>query len=108
MHTSVILDRAAKARDSRIIVASEQDVEPILEHNAILRSMPQRSDCFRQIASIPNVEVVRMLNEEHARGNVNIRWGSKEFDELIIRKIRDPDYIKFRVDAKFNGTLGWR
>jgi hypothetical protein len=106
--TRILLDKAAKARDSRIVVVTEQDVEPILDHNSALRAMPQRSDWGRHVASIPVVELTRWLNEEWARGNTSIRWGSAEFDELIRRKIYDRDNIKLRVDDKSNGMLGWR
>ena len=98
MQTSVILDRAAKARDSRIVVATEQDVEPILDRNRELRAMPQHSDWGRHVASIPNVLIVRWLNEEHARGNTSIRFGSEEMDRLIVRKLRDPEYAYLRTD----------
>lgn len=75
-----------------------QDVEPYLEHNKLLRSMPQKSDWGRHIASIPNVIIERWLNEEHARGNIGLRLYSREFDELIARKLRDPDWAYLRTD----------
>lgn len=98
MQTSVILDRAAHARDSRIIVATEQDVEPILERNKALRSMPQRSDWGRHVASIPNVIMVRWLNEEQARGNTTIRIFGDEMDRLVARKLQDPEWAYLRTD----------
>ena len=98
MHTRLILDRAVKAKDSLIIAESMQDVEPILERNKQLRSTPQKSDWGRHIASIPNVILTRWLNEEYARGNVGLRMFTKEFDELVAKKLRDPEWKYLRVD----------
>lgn len=79
-------------------VQTVQDVQPILDRNAMLRSMPQKSDWGRHVASIPNVIALRWLNEEYARGNSSIRFLSKEFDELVARKLKDPDWAYLRVD----------
>ena len=38
-----------------VAVEMVQDVEPILEHNKMLRSLAQNSDWGRHVASIPNV-----------------------------------------------------
>lgn len=92
--TSLHLDRTERL----IIAETMQDVEPILEHNKRLRSTPQKSDWGRHIASIPNVIVTKWLNEEWARGNVSLRYLSKEFDELVARKLRDPDWAYLRTD----------
>jgi hypothetical protein len=98
IETRLILEQAPRPRDSVIIVASEQDVAPILELNAKLRSMPQKSDWGRHIASIPNVIITRWLNEEHARGNTQLRLFSREFNELVARKLADPEWAYLRVD----------
>ena len=102
-HTQLILDR----NDHKIVALTMQDVEPILERNAMLRSMEQRSDWGRHIASIPNVIITQWLNEEWARGNADLRFASKEFDELVARKLRDPEWQYLRTDAKANGILGF-
>jgi hypothetical protein len=94
MRTDLILDRNEK----QIIAYTEQDCEPILECNKLLRSMPQKSDWGRHIASIPNVILTKWLNEEYARGNVGLRMFSKEFDELVARKLRDPEWKYLRTD----------
>jgi hypothetical protein len=94
METRVTLDR-----NERLIVAeTTQDVEPILERNKALRREPQGSDWGRHIATIPNVILVKWLNEEHARGNLTLRLFSKEFDAVIARKLRDPEWRYLRVD----------
>jgi len=59
MRTDLLLDRGER----KIIAFSEQDVEPILEHNAALRRESQKSDWGRHVATIPNVILLRWLNE---------------------------------------------
>jgi hypothetical protein len=83
--------------DKSIVVYSHDDVEAILDHNKLLRGMEQKSDWGRHVASIPNVIMVKWLNEEWQRGS-NIRYLSKEFDELVARKLKDPEWAYLRVD----------
>ena len=86
-------------RGERLIVAETmQDVEPILERNKMLRSMPQESDWGRHVATIPNVILVKWLNEEHARGRTDLRLFTREFDEVVKRKLADPDWAYLRTD----------
>ncbi len=94
MRTDVLLDRT----DRRIIASTTQDVESILERNKALRGERQRSDWGRHIANIPNVILVKWLNEEYAAGNVQLRIFSAEFNELVARKLRDPDWAYLRTD----------
>jgi hypothetical protein len=94
MRTDLLLDRDAR----KIIASTTQDVEPILERNHALRGEPQRSDWGRHVATIPNVILVRWLNEEYARGNTQLRIFTKEFDELVARKLEDPDWAYLRTD----------
>lgn len=84
--------------DREITFERVQDVEPILERNKALRSMPQKSDWGRHVATIPNVIIERWLMEEWARGNTGIRLGSEELKRLIARKIRDPEWAFLRTD----------
>lgn len=93
MLTRLSLDRGEKL----IVAETMQDVEPILEHNKALQGEVQRSDWGRHVASIPNVILVKWLNEEHARGNTTLRLFSPEFDALIARKLRDPDWSHLRT-----------
>lgn len=88
-----------------VTVYSADDVEAILEHNKTLRSLEQPSDWGRHIASIPNVIMVRWLNDEWQRGN-NVRYLSKEWDELVAKKLRDPEWAYLRTDAPSH-RLGW-
>jgi hypothetical protein len=94
MRTNLLLDRGER----KIVAVSEQDVEPILAHNAALRGERQRGNWGRHVATIPNVILVRWLNEEHARGNTRLRLFSKEFDALIARRLADPDWKFLRTD----------
>jgi len=52
----------------------------------------------RHIATIPNVVLVRWLNEEHARGRTDLALFSKEFDEVVQHKLNDPDWAYLRTD----------
>jgi hypothetical protein len=89
-------------------VKSVQDVEPILEHNKVLRSQTQRSDWGRHIAEIPNVIMTRWLNEEWARGNVSVRLFGPEMDAIVARKLKDPEWAYLRTDsAQVQGFLGF-
>lgn len=100
MQTTLILDRAVNQRDSKIIAVSEQDVEPILEQNKVLRAMEQKSDWGRHIASIPNVIITKWLNEAWSSGNTQLRPFTKEFDGIVAKKLRDPEWAYLRTDMK--------
>lgn len=94
IETRLHLDRA-----ERTITAERlQDCEPILDHNAQLRSMPQTSDMMRHVASIPAVILEKWLMEEWQRGNVTLKLFGPEMDALVERKLRDPDWKWLRVD----------
>jgi hypothetical protein len=97
MRTDILLERAPRARDSKIIVATTEDIEPILERNKSLRGAPQCGDWGRHVGTIPNVILVQWLNEEHARGNTGLCMFTREFDELIARKLADPDWAYLRT-----------
>lgn len=83
-----------------------QDVEPILEFNKALRGEDQRSDWGRHVASIPNVIYVRWLNEAHAAGNTSLRLFTPEFDEIVQKKLQDPEWAYLRTD-KPALQVGW-
>lgn len=83
----------------RLLIAhSYQDVEDIIERNKALKSMPQKSNWGRHVATIPNNILVIWLNEEHARGNTLLQLYTPEFDALVQRKLADPDWIYLRTD----------
>ncbi len=90
--TRLHLDRGERS----IVAETVQDVEPILERNKALQNAgPQRSDWGRHIATIPNVVLVKWLNEDGA----NVwRMSSDEFGKFIRRKLDDPDWRHLRTD----------
>jgi hypothetical protein len=100
--TSIHLD--PNGRD--LTIERAQDVEDILARNKALRAEQQASEWGRHIASIPCVILEKWLNEEAARGNPTIRWGSREFDALVAKKLRDPDWAYLRTD-KSALMMGW-
>jgi hypothetical protein len=76
-----------------------QDVEPILDHNKQLRSMPQKSDWGRHIASIPNVIYEKWFNEYNAgRAVPDLSMFGPEFGKFVERKLNDPDWKFLRCD----------
>jgi len=80
-----------------ITVEHWQDCEPVLERNKLLRDQPQKSDWGRHVASIPNGVLLKWLHEEWNRGNFIKAFGP-EMDELVDRKLRDPEWKHLRVD----------
>ena len=92
-YTRVLLEK-----DRSIVVASQDDVEGVLEHNKKLRSITQRSDWGRHVASIPPVICVKWLNEEWQRGNTQLRFLSPEWDLLVRDKLNDPEWKYLRTD----------
>ena len=72
-----------------------QDVEPILERNKLLRTLPQRSDWGRHIATIPNVILERWMKED----GVNVLGlPADEWGRFIRKKLDDPDWRHLRTD----------
>lgn len=95
----------ASERNFTFVVA--QDVEPILEDNKRWRGDRQDGD-WRKIGSIPNVILMRWLNEEWDRGNIGLKMYSNEFDRLVQRKLSDPDWAYLRTyDRHTSGQIGF-
>jgi hypothetical protein len=93
--------------EKNITVISSDNVEPVLEHNKKLRALEQtNTDGLKHIASIPNVIMVRWLNEEWMRGS-HVRYLSAEWDELVAKKLNDPEWAFLRVDGPSH-RVGWR
>jgi hypothetical protein len=92
---------------NKTIVETRQDVEDIIERNKTLQNIPQKSDWGRHVASIPNNILNKWLIEEWERGNF-IRAFGPEMDQLIERKLKDPDWRYLRTDsAHVQGFLGF-
>lgn len=92
--TQILLD----SNGQDLAVRHTQDVEPILDRNALLRTEEQHSDWGRHVASIPNVIYIQWLDEEHRKGNTKLRLFTPEFDEIVQRKLQDPDWAYLRTD----------
>jgi hypothetical protein len=105
------LDQATEAPQTDIIWDEEsgrwifhrvQDVESIIEANK--RSVNDKTyddnPLGRHIASIPCIFIERWLNEEYARGNTGVRMFTPEFDKIVERKLRDPDWAWLRATDK--------
>lgn len=91
-----------------LILNRIQDVEPIIEQNKKLQSQRQNSDWGRHVATIPNVIIEKWLNEEWNRGNTKMLPFTPEFDELVERKLQDPDWKYLRTDSpQVQGFLGF-
>jgi hypothetical protein len=102
MQTRIFLE------NDKTVVEQVQDVEDILERNKAMRAERQDSDWGRHVASIPNVIMVRWLNEEWARGNTTIRLFGPEMDALVERKLKDPEWAYLRTDsAQVQGFMGF-
>jgi len=91
-----------------ITIQHTQDVEAIVERNKALQNEAQHSDWGRHVASIPNVIIMQWLDEEAKRGNTGLRMFTPEFDALVDRKLKDPDWRWLRTDsAQVQGFLGF-
>ena len=95
-----MLTRFHGVENGRGIIERVQDVEDILERNKALQGERQRNETFHHVGTIPNVIMERWLNEEHARGNVDLRLYTQEFDQLVFRKLRDPEWQWLRTTSK--------
>lgn len=83
-----------------------QDCASILEWNHEARRDEQHGEWGRHVARIPNVIYVRWLNEEHARGNTDLRLFTAEFDHIVQRKLNDPEWAYLRTDRP-KSQAGW-
>jgi hypothetical protein len=91
-----------------LAVKHTQDVEPILEANKRLRDERQKSDWGRHVASIPNVIYMRWLQEEYDRGNVSLRPFTQEMDDIVAKKLKDPEWAYLRTDSNLvQGFMGF-
>lgn len=104
LQTRILLD----SNGQDLAVEHVQDVEPILERNKFLRTLPQKSDCTREVADIPYVILIRWLDEEHARGNTGLQMFSVEFNQIVKKKLSDSDWAYLRTDShQVQGFMGF-
>jgi hypothetical protein len=77
-----------------------QDVEPYLEQNKNLQSESQGfAPTFHQIASIPCIFIEKWMNEAGVDYR-EIMCSEDGLKNLILRKVRDPDYAFLRTTDK--------
>lgn len=88
------------------MVERVQDCTPIIDWNAEARTEEQKSDWGRHIARIPNIIILKWMDEERARGRV-LRIFSEEFDRFVYAKLQDPEWSYLRVDKPAH-QKGWR
>jgi hypothetical protein len=107
--TETIVVPTIDKSERKITFAVWQDVEDIIENNKKLQAETQNCDWGRHVASIPNVIMHQWLTEEWNKGNTTLRPYTKEFDEIIARKLADPNWRYLRTDNQANQfNLGWR
>jgi hypothetical protein len=75
-------------------IRRRQDVEPTIEWNKKLQNEPQKSESFRHIASVPPIVIEQWLIES------GLSYGSREFQQFMLRKLRDRDWIFLRTTDK--------
>jgi hypothetical protein len=80
-----------------MVIDRVQDVEPVLEANKEMRAQDQRSEWYRYIGEIPNVLIEKWIVED---GLPLSACQGEEFNLLIKRKLRDPDYAFLRTTDK--------
>ena len=93
--TDVLVRPHFDANGQTLTIEHWQDVEDVIESNKALQGETQRSDWGRHIASIPNVILVRWMNED---GVNPLGMSSEEWGQYIRRKLDDPDWRHLRVD----------
>jgi hypothetical protein len=98
MMNGIVLRPHLDGNGKDLAIEHIQDVEPILQWNDRARGDEQHCDWGRHVARIPNVIYVRWLNEEHARGNVALRMFTPEFDQIVQKKLGDPEWAYLRTD----------
>lgn len=107
LKTELHIDEA----DKTFTLNRVQDVQDHIDYNKALQSETQKSDWGRHVAHIPNIFLEKWLREEWDRGNVNLKIFTPEFDQLIEKKISDPDWKFLRTDkseaSQVNGFLGF-
>jgi len=89
-----------------LAVETVQDVEPFTEWAQLAREHEQPSDWGRHTHRVPNVEIIKLLNEEYTKGNTTLRLFSSEFNALFEKKIRSGEWEAYRVD-KPALIMGW-
>jgi hypothetical protein len=80
--------------EKKITLHDEQDVTAIVEHNKALQkeSIDKKSDLW-PVASVPYVILMQWAKE------AGLELNSKEFGEVVKKKLNDPDNRAFRTQV---------
>jgi hypothetical protein len=86
--------------NGRVLRATErvQDCEAILDDNKRMQNGEKQVGDFRLTSQIPLIWIEKWLREEWERGNVGLKLADREFDGIILKKLRDPDYKWLRCN----------
>lgn len=92
-----------------LVIGQWQDVEDIIENNKRLANGPKRqSDWCQHIATIPHNIRFKWWIEETS-GNPDMPIFSLRFEnEIVAKKLEDPEWRYLRVDLGPSFRLGWR
>jgi hypothetical protein len=93
--------------DKTLTINRVQDVQAHIDYNKMLQRLEQKSDWGRHVAHIPNIFYEVWVREEWDRGNIDIKLYSIEFDEIVEKKLKDPDWKFLRTDSPESSYLGW-
>jgi len=98
-HNASGIDTNYYVDDKGVLLASErvQDVEAIIEENKRMQNGEKQVGNWRLTSVIPLIFVEKWLNEERERGNIGIKFCDEEYDKLVAKKLRDPDYKWLRT-----------
>jgi hypothetical protein len=107
--SNVILQVRKDPGDRLLTVCHWQDVEDIIECNKRLANEPKpKSDWGRHYATIPHNIRFKWWIEE-TNGNPDMPIFSMRFEnEVVARKLEDPEWRALRVDLGCGFHLGWR
>ena len=94
---------------NQIIIGHWQDVEDIIERNKRLANEPPRQfDWGRLVATIPHGVRFKWWIEE-TNGNPEMPIFSARFEnEIVAKKLEDPEWRYLRVDLGPSYNLGWK
>lgn len=86
-------------RDGRTLRGTQrwQDCESILDANKRMQNGEKQVGNMRLTSQIPVIIIEQWLREEWQRGNIGLKLADAEFDALIFRKLRDPDWKWLRT-----------
>jgi len=81
-----------------LAITQEQDCEAVIDANKRMQNGEKQVGPWRLTAQIPPIFILMWLNEEWARGNIGLKFADQEFDQIIFKKLRDPDYKWLRAN----------